>query len=149
VCLIDTPKARNVLGTPVPKVLAWCSRAHENPVGAEYIIMEKVPGIELEHVWPNMSIKDRLAVVKAVSGFQKAWTSVSFTKYGSLYYSKDLKDAPSSQPPYINANGDCIPNESFAIGPSTARETFDSGRATINFDRGPCKFCNQRRRLLN
>ncbi|KAF1837384.1 hypothetical protein BDW02DRAFT_586650 [Decorospora gaudefroyi] len=54
--------ARNVLGTPVPNVLAWCSRAEENPVGAEYIIMERVPGIELEQVWPKMNIKDRFAV---------------------------------------------------------------------------------------
>ncbi|OJZ84394.1 hypothetical protein ASPFODRAFT_62373 [Aspergillus luchuensis CBS 106.47] len=33
---------RNKLSTPVPKVLAWSSNASENPVGAEYIIMEKV-----------------------------------------------------------------------------------------------------------
>lgn len=136
---------RNVLGTPVPKVLAWCSRAHENPVGSEYIIMEKVLGIELEHVWPKMNIKDRLAVVKAIAGFQKAWMSVSFTKYGSLYFSGDLEDTPSSQPLYIDANGRRIVNERFAVGPSTARETSDSGRATVNFDRGPCKFCDSGR----
>jgi aminoglycoside phosphotransferase (APT) family kinase protein len=76
-------QARNVLGTPVPKVLAWSSKAQENPVGAEYIIMEKVSGIELEHVWPSMSIKDRLVIVKAIAGFQKAWTSVSFNRFGS------------------------------------------------------------------
>lgn len=40
--------------------------------------MEKVSRIELEHVWPSMNIKDRLAVVKAIAGFQKASTSVSF-----------------------------------------------------------------------
>jgi hypothetical protein len=31
--------------------------------------MEQVPGIELEHVWPKMNMKDRLAVVKAVGGY--------------------------------------------------------------------------------
>jgi hypothetical protein len=53
--------------------------------------------------------------------------------------SKDLEDTHSSQPLYIDANGHQITNENFAIGPSTARETLDSGRAAIDFDRGPYK----------
>ncbi|QDS77893.1 hypothetical protein FKW77_000546 [Venturia effusa] len=129
--------ARNVLRTPVPKVLAWCSHAHESPVGAEYIIMEQVPGIELEHVWPQLNIKDRFAVVKAIAGFQKSWTEVSFAKYGSLYFSKDLDDTPVDQPLYVDAKGNRIINTCYAIGLSTGREYFDSGRATVNFDRGP------------
>ncbi|KAJ4992998.1 hypothetical protein SVAN01_01350 [Stagonosporopsis vannaccii] len=129
--------ARNVLGTPVPKVLAWSSRAYENPVGAEYIIMEQVPGIELEQVWPKMGIKDRFAVVKAIAGFQKSWSSVSFLKYGSLYFSKDLKDTHQHGPLYVGLNGDRITNNRYAIGPSTGRENFDNGRAKVDFDRGP------------
>lgn len=132
-------QARNVLGTPVPKVLAWCSQAHESPVGAEYIIMERVPGIELEHVWPKMNVKDRFAVVKAIADVQKAWTSVSFTKYGSLYFSKDLDSTPDGQPLYVDAEGKHIKDTCYAIGPSTGRENLDNGRATVNFDRGPCK----------
>jgi hypothetical protein len=31
--------------------------------------MEQVPGIELEHVWLMMNIRDRLTVVKAVGGY--------------------------------------------------------------------------------
>jgi hypothetical protein len=132
--------ARNILDIPVPKVLAWHSHAHENPVGAEYIIMEEVPGVELEPVWPEMSIQDKFAVVKSIAGFQKAWTPVAFTKYGSLYFSRDLENMHDSQLLYIDANGHHITNENFAVGPSTAREAFDSGRAAINFDRGPCKY---------
>ncbi|KAF2259616.1 APH-domain-containing protein [Lojkania enalia] len=129
--------ARNALGTPVPRVLAWSSKAQENPVGAEYIIMEKVPGIELERVWPSMNIKDRLALIKTIAGFQKAWTSVSFKKFGSLYYAKDLDESTGNGPLYVDANGIDIIDEKFAIGPSTGRESIDNGRATINFDRGP------------
>jgi hypothetical protein len=132
-------QARSVLGTPVPKVLAWSSKAQENPVGAEYIIMEKVSGIELEHVWPSMSIKDRLVIVKAIAGFQKAWTSVSFNRFGSIYYSNDLEETTGNQPLYVDADGIEITDERFAVGPSTGRESIDNGRATINFDRGPCK----------
>ncbi|XPS68903.1 hypothetical protein M3J09_001183 [Ascochyta lentis] len=129
--------ARNVLGNPVPKILAWCSQAHESPVGAEYIIMERVPGIELEHIWPKMNIKDRFAVVKAIAGFQKSWTSVSFAKYGSLYFSKDLDETPDGRPLYIDAKGNHIKDTRYAVGLSTGRENLDNGRATVNFDRGP------------
>ncbi|RHZ51896.1 hypothetical protein CDV55_102552 [Aspergillus turcosus] len=32
-----------------PKVYTWCAKADETPVGAEYIVMEKSPGIKLSH----------------------------------------------------------------------------------------------------
>ncbi|CAD6444631.1 e0f26d8e-30fa-4e00-934e-4dc87380c179 [Sclerotinia trifoliorum] len=129
--------ARNVLGAPVPKVFAWSSTAQENPVGAEYIIMEKVPGIELEHVWPSMGIEDRFTLVKAITGFQKAWASVSFKKFGGLYYAKDLEERTGNEPLYTDANGIDITNAKFAIGPSTGRELIDNGRANVGFDSGP------------
>jgi len=37
---------RNVLNIPVPRVLAWDSSNH-NPVKAEYIIMERIKGVQL------------------------------------------------------------------------------------------------------
>ncbi|TVY87186.1 Altered inheritance of mitochondria protein, mitochondrial [Lachnellula willkommii] len=129
--------ARNILGTPVPKVFAWSSKAQENSVGAEYIIMEKVPGIELESVWPSMKIGDRLAVVKAIAGFQKSWTSVSFKKFGGLYYAQDVDERIGNELLYVDANGVEVTDAKFAIGPSTGRELIDNGRATINFNRGP------------
>ncbi|KAF1913062.1 hypothetical protein BDU57DRAFT_559219 [Ampelomyces quisqualis] len=88
-------QARKVLEIHVPKVLAWCSQTHENPVGAEYIIMEEP------------------------------------------IFLRRLEDSPSSQPLYIEANGDEITNKNLVIGPSTARENFDSGRGAIDFYRGP------------
>ena len=111
--------------------------------------MEQIPGIELEHVWPKMNIKDRLAVVKAVGRYQKSWTSVSFTKYGSLYFSKDLNDAPNDQPLYVDAAGDYVKNTRYAIGPSTGRENIDIGRATVHFDRGPGRIIIYTKMLLN
>lgn len=140
VVLTNVLQARNVLETPVPRVLAWSSKAQDNPVGAEYIIMEKVGGIELERVWPSMDIKNRLALVKTIARFQKIWTSVSFKKFGGLYYAKDLDNSAGNGPLYVDANGEDIVDEKFAIGPSTGRESIDNRRATISFDRGPCKF---------
>ena len=108
--------------------------------------MEQAPGIELEHVWPNMNIKDRCAVVKSVGGYQKAWKSASFTKFGSLYFSKDLIKAPHGQPLYVDAAGDYVKSTRYAIGPSTGRENIDNGRAIVDFDRGPCMIalCTER-----
>lgn len=82
-------KVRNILGTPAPCVLAWSSKAGENAVGAEYIIMEKVGRIQLGHAWDKMGIEDRFEIVKAIAGYQTSWLSTSFTKYGSLSYSCD------------------------------------------------------------
>ncbi|PYH34771.1 phosphotransferase enzyme family protein [Aspergillus neoniger CBS 115656] len=73
---------RNKLSTPVPKVLAWSSNASENPVGAEYIIMEKVGGIQLNKVWPRMNINHRFELVKTIARYQKAWMSKSLIQYG-------------------------------------------------------------------
>lgn len=77
--------------------------------------------------------------------FQKVWTSVAFTRYGSLYSSRDLEDTRSSQPLYIDANGGNTADKRFAIDLSVARETFDNGRAAIHFDRGSCKQATEKR----
>ncbi|KAK6432430.1 hypothetical protein LTR95_011400 [Oleoguttula sp. CCFEE 5521] len=76
--------AREVLRTPLPEEYAWSSRAQETLVGAEFILMEKMNGVELEHFSPGMKIQDRLEVVKAIAEYQKSWASVSFDKFGSL-----------------------------------------------------------------
>ncbi len=137
---IDTNslQVRNVLKTPVPKVFAWSSKAQENPVGAEYIIMEKLPGIELELAWPTMKIEDRLAIVQTIATYQKSWTSISFKKYGGLYYAKDLNTGSDNEVLYTDADGVHVKDSRFAIGPSTGRELIDNRRASVEFDRGPC-----------
>ncbi|KAL9103362.1 MAG: hypothetical protein Q9163_001574 [Psora crenata] len=129
--------ARNVLGTPVPRVYAWSSRANENLVGAEYIIMEKAPGIQLDDVWQKMGFKERWAVTQTVAHHQSLWTSIRFQKLGSLYYAQDLDKQNLDNPLYIDLDGNEIVDMKFAVGPSNGREFVDDGRANINFDRGP------------
>ncbi|RAQ44152.1 hypothetical protein AFGD_012537 [Aspergillus flavus] len=126
---------RNTLGTPVPKVLDWSSKATENSVGAEYIIMEKVEGVQLDKVWPNLDIKARFEAVKSISRYQKAWMSTSFTQYGSLYYSSDLGKTDGCV--LLKEDGSEVKEHRFAVGPSTGREFFDDGRAALEYDRGP------------
>ncbi|KAK5937241.1 hypothetical protein PMZ80_010541 [Knufia obscura] len=134
---------RNILGTPIPRVLAWHSRAQQNPVGAEYIIMEKAPGTELERVWRDMGVEDRWALIQSLARFEETWTSVSFTKFGSLYYTEDLDTGVGSDLSYRDANEDEITDRRFAIGPSVGRDFVGNGRVTIAFDRGPWSFLEQ------
>jgi hypothetical protein len=133
-------QAREVLRTPLPEVYAWSSRAHETPVGAEFILMEKMNGVELETVWPRMKIQDRLEVVKTIAGYQKSWASVSFEQFGSLYFPDDVDGSALPTVTYIDVEGRKVSDPRFVVGPSTGRELFDDGRGTIEFDRGPCKF---------
>lgn len=39
--------AREMLRIPVPRVISWCSKAENTPVKSEFIIMEKVQGVQL------------------------------------------------------------------------------------------------------
>ncbi|KAH1486852.1 hypothetical protein LV164_008125 [Aspergillus fumigatus] len=125
---------RNELRTPVPKVLAWSSKPADNFVGAEYIIMEKVAGVQLSKVWSKMGIKERFELVKTISGYQKAWMSMSFTQYGSLYYSSDTD---SDGCDLAKGDGSVTKSQRFAVGPSTGREFLDDGRMEMDSDRGP------------
>lgn len=103
--------------------------------------MEKLPGIPLDAVWGGMRIGDRLAIVKAIALYQKAWMSVSFRQFGSLYYSQDLDGLTPQEPLYVDQHGVPIMDPRFTVGPSTGREYVDDGKSVVEFDRGPCKAC--------
>lgn len=126
----------------MPKVYAWSSRAQDNSVGAEYVIMEKISGVQLDIVWPKMGLKERSALAESIAVYQKAWMSLSFKKLGSLYYAEDLNGHTQS-PLYTKCGGVPITNPRFAVGPSVGRVHMDDGRSTVEFDRGPCKTCCQ------
>ena len=98
--------------------------------------MEKVAGVQLSKVWPAMDIKERFELVKAISGYQKAWMSTSFAQYGSLYYSSDMEDSDGND--LVKGDGSISKHRHFAVGPSTGREFLDDGRIVLDFDRGPC-----------
>ncbi|KAG5935673.1 hypothetical protein E4U60_003014 [Claviceps pazoutovae] len=101
---------------------------------AEFILMEKVNGVELQQVWPRMEVEDRREVVKAVTTYQKSWAFVTFDKYGSLYFTEDFngKNVPSLV--YTNEKGQRVEDSRFVIG--TSCDMFEYGRRAIDFDRG-------------
>ena len=134
----DALQMRNVLGTPVPRVLAWKS-SNQNAVKAEYIVMEKVKGVQLSTVWPSMHFDQKVTIMKSIAGYQKAWARLSFSRIGSVYYTKDLKLEDPLAPVYIDDDGQSAADARFAIGPITGKEWNTLGRAGLNCDRGPCR----------
>ena len=69
-----------MLQIPIPRVHAWSARV-DNPVGAEYIIMEEATGTKLEDVWDELPLEDRIAVMKDLVSIENKLLSVSFSRY--------------------------------------------------------------------
>jgi hypothetical protein len=127
----------------VPEVYAWnSSKSPSNPVGAEYIIMEKVLGHELSHIWPEMSASDQLSLVKSVVQLESKLASIKFSQYGSLYYADD--EIFEGHPSNLSVDNMVNPSEKealakFAIGKTVERGFWAEGRSKIDIIRGPCK----------
>ncbi|PWY93880.1 hypothetical protein BO94DRAFT_563439 [Aspergillus sclerotioniger CBS 115572] len=117
---------RNELDIPVPRVFAWSS-SKDQPVGVEYIIMEKPPGQELTNVWPTMDLSHRMDIVAQLVSIQAKIATVDLHSYGSLYYRKDIED------------GLDVPGlvDRFCIGPSYEARFWEEERRSMDYYRGP------------
>ncbi|RAH85894.1 hypothetical protein BO86DRAFT_329879 [Aspergillus japonicus CBS 114.51] len=118
--------ARENLHLPVPNVLTYCSRAGDSRLGAEYIVMEKAPGIELSRVWETLRPRDKLSIVKQIGSITSRLSSGRFSAYGSLYLREDIAESEA-----------IAVDDTFAIGPTTGRAWFDDQRAEVDVHRGP------------
>ena len=128
------------MATPVPEVFSWSSTA-DNAVGAEYILMENVQGVQLSKLWDQLDVEVKMKVLRKITSYQENWVRTCFSHYGSLYYKRDLAySAPSIE--YTDNKGMAIVNQRFSIGPSVSRQNNDDGRVEMDFDRGPCKCCD-------
>jgi aminoglycoside phosphotransferase (APT) family kinase protein len=76
-------------GIPVPVTYGYSININ-NPVGAEYILMEKAKGKSLGDVWFTLSQKDRIKVLSGIVDHEAKLLSLSFPAFGSLYLEKDL-----------------------------------------------------------
>ncbi|KAL4794687.1 phosphotransferase enzyme family protein [Aspergillus venezuelensis] len=116
-------EAKNVMDTPVSRVHTWNSRAESHPVGAEFIIMDKVEGVQLSRVWDTIKLLEKLQVVLALVRLQARWFRVSYS-HCSLHYEGDVDPLPGS---YYN----------LTLGPATGRAWSDVKRSTLDVERGP------------
>lgn len=71
---------------PVPKVIAYNSNS-ENPLGFEWILLEKIGGIPLVDAWKHMDIGRRVKLTEALAENQQQLASLPFPKIGNLYFS--------------------------------------------------------------
>jgi hypothetical protein len=69
----------------VPKVLAWSCDAL-NPVGIEYIVMEKARGYQLGEVWGEMNQLQKYKVIQNLVMLESQLASLKFPGYGNCTF---------------------------------------------------------------
>ncbi|KAG9122032.1 hypothetical protein FRC07_001757 [Ceratobasidium sp. 392] len=69
---------------PVPQVHSWNSDA-ANPVGAEYMIMEKIHGVPASKVWDALDLHKKRTAVSDVARYLASLFEHRFSSGGSLY----------------------------------------------------------------
>lgn len=119
---------RNVLGLSVPKVLSY-SASSMNPVGAEYIIMERVHGQSLASRWLSLTTEEITDIMTQIAEIEQKIFSFRLPGYGSLYYKHDIEGEPQLD----------IQTEDFCIGPVARRQFWHGERQHMKLDRGPCE----------
>lgn len=98
---------RSQTSVPVPKVLAWSSDS-SNPVGSEYIVMEKVNGRQLVDVWGEMGQLQQFKLIQNLAQLESQLASMEFPGYGNLYFRHSTKDGSQVIPI----------NDDYCIGPA-------------------------------
>lgn len=76
-------------GIPAPKILDY-SMTSNNPVGSEYIIMEKITGQALGSLWYDLSEKQRVKLVGEVVKVEAKMFAIELPANGSIYKREDL-----------------------------------------------------------
>ncbi|KDB22282.1 hypothetical protein H109_05808 [Trichophyton interdigitale MR816] len=115
---------------PVPKVLAWSSNA-KNPVGAEYIILEKAKGVQLTEVWGRLPESGRLDIIKGLVMIEKQLLSLQFPAYGNLYFRHSIPNLP-----HVPLDKELDPSSQYCIGPAASLQ-WASGGTTPEYSSGP------------
>jgi hypothetical protein len=122
-------------GVPVPRVYSYCAYA-ENPVGAEYLLMEKADGVSLKSKWLELTEEE---VSKLAHSFVEAilkLAEIPFSATGSLYFKKDIASelqAPLYKESHVGEGEDSV----FCIGPIADYMFWYGRRAGLNLNRGP------------
>ena len=119
-------------GLPVPQVHAW-SADSKNPVGVEYIIMQKAPGKPLEDRWFHLTQKERVHLMESYTGLESKLFDLCLDAYGSIYFKEAL---PSKLRLDLH---DPENTGRFCIGPTTDYMFWLGRRDQLNIHRGPCQ----------
>lgn len=123
---------------PVPKVLAWDADP-SNPVGVEYIIMEKAPGVQLYKVWGDMNDWQQLRVVTQFTELEGQMAKIRLPANGSLYLTESMGKSDT----YVALDREMDPSGNYCIGPSCERRWHAPDHtATLcpQLHQGPCMY---------
>lgn len=136
---------------PVPNPVAWSSSA-ANPLGFEWCLLEKAPGVELRNVWRTMPWEEKLRVVDQIAGIMvQLWDVANkFDEIGSVYFEDSTREASgfrtkSDDPTFWRENGEIRPftaagqisESGFYIGTSVDPAFFSGRRCYLQSNRGP------------
>lgn len=126
---------------PVPDVLAWSS-LETNPVGAEFIVMNPAPGVQLFKVWDSMDFT-KMTLIDGLTKSEHQLAMLYFPSHGSLYLTHSLKAKTKQTPLHLDDDDDDdVLSDSYCIGPSCDRSwlcNLDVRDTQADFDPGPCK----------
>lgn len=117
-------------GIPAPRVLGYS--VGDNPVGSEYILMEKLPGRPIGDTWFDLSENERLKVLFEIVNLETKIFAIGLPASGSIYYASDLSPETPQVPLPESGDGLCI-------GPYVALRWWFKERADLDIDRGPRK----------
>ncbi|KAK2594951.1 hypothetical protein QQS21_007309 [Conoideocrella luteorostrata] len=126
---------------PVAKPIAWDSSA-KGPLGYEWASVEKLPGVELRHLWNQAPWDKKLDIIDVIAAFlAQLWDPRNrFSKIGSLY----LKEPHHGRDPHHPASSPtkATGNERFLVGAAVDGDLFAGRRRYIPEDRGPYDSCH-------
>ena len=106
-----------------------------NPIGVEYLLLEKLEGTPLSDQWFTMDTKTRVRMMRQIIDLEKQFLNISLPASGSLYYRRDLKESELVIP--LSSTSDSA--DQIAVGPTAQFEWWYRERALLDIDRGPCK----------
>jgi hypothetical protein len=128
----------------------------ENPVEAEYILMEEACGTSLSDVWKDLKIHSKDKIVKDIVTIELELLSVSFSRsasqdttwkttntvrYGNIYFAKD--SFPGCEKAEVSGDiseeNKKLVEERFVIGPVVEDIFWRSDQPSMPMDRGPCR----------
>ncbi|KAF2750959.1 kinase-like protein [Sporormia fimetaria CBS 119925] len=116
------------LGIPTPRILGYS--ADENAVGAEYMLMEKLPGKPIGDAWFDLSEQQRLKVLHQLVELEAKLFTSGLPASGSIYYAHDLPSTAHRVDMPGSDDGMCI-------GPYAALRWWFGERTNLDVDRGP------------
>ncbi|CAH6723249.1 altered inheritance of mitochondria protein 9, mitochondrial [[Candida] jaroonii] len=110
----------------VPRVLSY-GTDKSNALQSPYILMEFIPGDLLMKQWEPLipdempeSKEKLLDVIKPISQFQSKVNSITFNKFGSLYFTDDVEGSLQIDLPYEGETDEILQNR-WRIGPSVEK----------------------------